>query len=773
MKNQATEGVRMRRPTIGILIGVVALAGVLLGSTRTEALHLKSPLLTQVTDRPSQILDGAHFTQVSNVMMFHSDADLLGNGNTVPQIFVFDTAKRILKHIRAFYQVTNGDQASLHPSGSPRASTFAYYTAGDPLGNGSTGRQVFTARQVHFKHPDKIKFVQLTKGVGESYDPVVNFSGRFIVFSSTGDLNKENLAPGQHLYRAEPRKLRNAKCGSYPCPFGGDNPGLLLVAPVIADTDPAVSPGGDQVAFVSTEDAAQNGCVNGAKQIFLRDFKTNTIQQLTFGAADSTDPTFSRDGEFIFFESAADLALNGNTRTNIFMLDLGQVPFKLTQVTFGTDGDTTDPAPGPGGATRLYFTSTADLKGTGVTGVKRLYVMEFHQGNKIYRLSDNQDIDPGIDGNFSFVIFVSDSDWLGNGNNQKALFFLNSFRIVGEPPGATPGPTPGPTPHPGDPATIGLALTTNLSEDNGDGTLTTVIAATVADTFGAPVADGIRIDFSVLAPTNGAVISDADTNGGPTPECNLIQFQARTGVPIINQPGKAYGCLTYPREQVNTIRQIKGTVSSQCVGGVNDGQNCSGASACPGGACQQGSATATNFFTLPAPIQDCNANGLPCNDFNPCTLNDVCGGGTNTCIGGSNAGLACTTNAQCVTPTGGYCQLPTCQPGAPKTCADDGNLCTDDTCNFFTGQCYTPKQCFDDGNVCTDDVCDPATGLCGIPNTAPCTDDNPCTLNDACAASACVPGPLLTCPDDGNPCTIDQCNPDTGNCGIPGVCACP
>jgi hypothetical protein len=126
-----------------------------------------------------------------------------------------------------------------------------------------------------------------------------------------------------------------------------------------------------------------------------------------------------------------------------------------------------------------------------------------------------------------------------------------------------------------------------------------------------------------------------------------------------------------------------------------------------------------------------------------------------------------------VTPTGGYCKLPTCQPGALIVCADDGDACTDDTCNFYTGTCHTPTQCFDDGNVCTDDVCDPATGLCGIPNTEPCTDDNPCTLDDICSAASCVPGVLMTCLDDGNPCTTDLCNPETGNCGIPSTCVCP
>jgi Tol biopolymer transport system component len=763
----------MRRMATGLLMAVVAAGVIVATSTRTEALHLKSPILTQVTDRPSQTLGGAHFTMVSNVMIFHSDADLLGNGNTVPQIFVFDTAKRILKKQRAFYQLTFGDQGSFNPSGSPRASTFAFHSAGDLLGNGSIGRQIFTARQVKFKHPEKTKLVQLTKtDVGESYDANLNFSGRFIVFTSTADLNKNNLPPGPHLYRAETRKLRNSRCGSYPCAFGGVNPGLDLVTPVTA-TDPAVSTNGDQVAFVSAEDAAGNGCVNGAKQIFVKNFKANTIQQLTFGAADSTNPTYSRDSRFIFFESAADLALNGNTRTQIFQIDLAAVPPKLTQLTFGTDGDSTDPAPGPGGAVRLYFTSTADLSGTGTAGVKRLYVMEFVRNNAIYRLSDNQNIDTGIDGNFSFVIFVSDSDWLGNGNNQKALFFLNSFRIVGDPPGKPPKPTPTATPRVGDPANLDLALTTNLSEDNGDGTLTTVIAATVGDFQGAPVADGVHVDFSVLESTLGAVISDAHTNGGPTPECNLLQFQQRTGVPIVTQPGKAYACLTYPREQVNTVRRIHGTVGSQCVGGPNDGQTCSNTSQCLNGVCLKGSATDSDFFTLPAPVRDCTTNGTPCNDFDPCTLGDICGGGTNLCIGGSNAGLACTTNAQCATATGGYCQLPTCQPGTPKTCADDGNLCTDDTCNFFTGQCYTPKQCFDDGNVCTTDVCDMTTGLCGVPNTEPCTDDNPCTEGDACSAGSCVPGPEMTCADDGNPCTQDICNPETGNCGVPGTCACP
>ncbi|MCC6766612.1 MAG: PD40 domain-containing protein [Deltaproteobacteria bacterium] len=759
------------------LLAALATTVAMLLAERSEALHNNSPLLTQVTDRPSQTIGGVHFTMASNVMIFHSDADLLSNGNTVPQIFVFDTAKRILKDQRAFYQLTFGSQPSINPSATARARTLAFESAADHLGNGSTGRQIFASRLVRFKNPGGLALQQITKGLGESFNPKINASGRYLVFSSTGDMNGDGLAPGEHLYRSELRRLRKARCAAYPCPYGGLNPGLELVTREIA-TGAAIHPGGNFVVFESRGDAAGNGCVNGAQQLFVKDFKTGTIQQLTFGTADSRGPKYSRDGQFLFFESDADLALTGSTRTQIFQYDMFTVPPRLKQLTAGTDGDSTDPAPGPGGAIRIHFTSTADLTNSGVSGVRRLFVYELTR-NQIFQLSGNQQIDPGIDANFSFSIFVSDSDWLGNGNNQKQLFFLNSYRVVGDPGSPPPRPTPTATPIPGVPTTIGLALTANLSEDNGDGTLTTVVASTVADYLGAPVANGIFVDFSITAPSAGAAISDGRINVGSDQVCNLVQFQQRTGVPIVNQPGKTYVCLTYPKEQVNTVRQVNAAVTSRCLDGVNDTGACSSASQCPGGACQPASASVSGFFTLPAPIQECLNNGVPCNDFDPCTLNDVCGGGTNTCVGGDLAGQACTENSQCACPPSnptcisGYCQLPTCQPGAPITCANDGNLCTQDVCNFYTGECYTPKQCFDDGNLCTDDVCDPGTGLCGIPNTAPCSDDNPCTLDDICAAGSCAPGTLMTCPNDGNPCTDDVCNAETGQCGVPGVCDCP
>lgn len=417
-----------------VSLAALFLAGTLLLAAHTAlALHNNSPLILQITDQPSSMLGAGQFAMASNVVVFHTDADLLGNGNAAPQIFVFDTAKRVLNGDRALYQITFGGAASYNPSATARARSLAFESTADHLGNGSSGRQVFASRLVRFKSPQGTVLDQITHGLGESFNPKLNASGRYLVFSSTGDLKEDGLTPGEHLYRAELRRLRKSSCPSYPCPLAS-NPGLELVSREVA-TGATFHPGGNLVVFESRGDAAGTGLVNGVQQLFVKDFKNGTAQQLTFGALDSRGPKYSRDGKFVFFESAADLGANGNTRTQIFQLNMALVPPRLTQLTFGTDGDSTDPAPGPGGAIRIHFASTADLTNSGVSGVKRMYVVELLR-NKIYRLSDTQDINAGIDANYNFAVFVSDSDWVGNGNDEPQLFFLNSYRVVAPASGA-------------------------------------------------------------------------------------------------------------------------------------------------------------------------------------------------------------------------------------------------------------------------------------------------------------------------------------------------
>jgi hypothetical protein len=97
--------------------------------------------------------------------------------------------------------------------------------------------------------------------------------------------------------------------------------------------------------------------------------------------------------------------------------------------------------------------------------------------------------------------------------------------------------------------------------------------------------------------------------------------------------------------------------------------------------------------------------------------------------------------------------------------------------------CQLDSEC-DNGNICTDDSCDPTTGGClHLANTTSCDDGEICTVGDACVAGSCQGGAALDCadglfctgvetcasqlgcqegialdPDDGIACTVDVCD---------------
>src|SRR3954471_15284349 len=89
---------------------------------------------------------------------------------------------------------------------------------------------------------------------------------------------------------------------------------------------------------------------------------------------------------------------------------------------------------------------------------------------------------------------------------------------------------------------------------------------------------------------------------------------------------------------------------------------------------------------------------------------------------------------------------------------DDRNPCTVDSCGV-RGCEHTAILC-NDNNPCTVDQCD-ATGACSyVPaaNTA-CDDGNACTFGDLCTDSGSCAGGTSLSTDDGNPCTVDACDP--------------
>ena len=147
-------------------------------------------------------------------------------------------------------------------------------------------------------------------------------------------------------------------------------------------------------------------------------------------------------------------------------------------------------------------------------------------------------------------------------------------------------------------------------------------------------------------------------------------------------------------------------------------------------------------------------SGNPCNDFNACTSGDVCNQGA--CVGNvinCDDGNPC-TNDSC-DPVNGCTFTPN------NNACDDGDACTSgDSC--VQGACVSGSynDC-DDGNPCTTDYCDPQIGCVNTPNSNACSDGNACTTGDVCNQGICVGGNVINC-DDGNACTSDSCDPVYG-----------
>lgn len=121
----------------------------------------------------------------------------------------------------------------------------------------------------------------------------------------------------------------------------------------------------------------------------------------------------------------------------------------------------------------------------------------------------------------------------------------------------------------------------------------------------------------------------------------------------------------------------------------------------------------------------------------------------------------------------------------PGESCDDGSLAPGDCCALACTPERAGSACADDGDVCTDETCDGSGACLHSPNTASC--DSTCAPGGVCADGACVspvPAPAgIACDRDANACSADACDGagrcvaqrplDCGPCGFcqpPGGC---
>lgn len=124
----------------------------------------------------------------------------------------------------------------------------------------------------------------------------------------------------------------------------------------------------------------------------------------------------------------------------------------------------------------------------------------------------------------------------------------------------------------------------------------------------------------------------------------------------------------------------------------------------------------------------CEVDGVPCDDGDPCTLNDLC--------------------------KSGECR------GEPLVCLDDGIPCTLDYCAggecvhpVKPGWCFIEKKCYPDGSLNLLNACEYCNSLqsqiAWTPaNGWPCSDGDVCTEGDQCEDGVCIPGKNVCFPPE-------------------------
>ena len=141
------------------------------------------------------------------------------------------------------------------------------------------------------------------------------------------------------------------------------------------------------------------------------------------------------------------------------------------------------------------------------------------------------------------------------------------------------------------------------------------------------------------------------------------------------------------------------------------------------------------------------------------------------CIGDPCVGLACETPPNSCYGEVGACIDGSCNYEPVTGSCNDGDACTvadscqNGTCTGIPVTCNAPpaSECtsstslrvYNSTGSCSQGACSYGS------STVTCNDYNACTVNDHCSGGACQTGAMRNC-DDGNPCTVDSCDPAVG-----------
>lgn len=377
-----------------------------------EAFHYVTPPYLQIPPAAQDpgTIQNARWGGLRYVL-FDTNADLLGNGSTGRQIFVFDLEERDHKGTPALYQMTT---ATLDDSQRPGTGSRAVKIAYDARIGGAGPRQLMMIdRRTGIR-------TQLTNGAADSINASVDDGERIIVFESEADFFATGVG-GTQIYRID---LRYTQLGCpFPCAQSG-NSGLSQLTNKLGSNHNAItSKNGKAIAFESDADLLNAG--ETANQIYLLDGKTGVTSRVTHGPGTARNPALTRDGGRLLFESDTDLTGTATGGTQIFYYRRSKGT--LLQISNSPGGACTNPAVSSTGHA-FAFLSSDDLLGLGSEGPE-LYSYDLRKSTLSQLTNAPGSVAAPAYAAGVFVVFLADGDVGGNGSPGEELHLVNLFKL--------------------------------------------------------------------------------------------------------------------------------------------------------------------------------------------------------------------------------------------------------------------------------------------------------------------------------------------------------
>jgi hypothetical protein len=522
-----------------------------------RALHFESQPATRLTFGPSHThTSGRQWS--TRALAFSSEADLLGNGSTGRQLFVFDLLSYDCNNGTTM-PATTTTQCPLAPRAPLRQLTFGpgspdnpslvfntvnmkvAFDADDSFIGGDTGH-----RQVYLMDIITGEIVQVTDSPdGDSVHPTINDRGNIVAFESTAPLAGVRGDEGVVQVFVYWRQW-NLKIAHLVQLTAGHAPST---APSLAAPSP--ERGFSMIAFQSAADLLGDGHDTGVSQVFLGTVdwlydQVASLTQLTSGNAPSIRPQLDAKRDFVAFESEATnfAGTSGGPGPEIYavLTTQGNLPPVHQLTTFDPYGNCRFPAVGDTGD-RVAFICTGDPLHNDTMG-NRAFVLTLDRdkdglapSTTLEQITGRGDVKGpvGMYMGRHFLTLADNTDLTGEGICGDQLFIVDFNPFFWHAPlqeGDIPDDMTPPPPPPSDSTLLGNHTFAVKAGTESSGSQLSVTTSDANTTTGITTNGNLRLEMGARN-----VVDQAAT-------VKVAIEREATVLPPVSVPGLGIVCLT-------------------------------------------------------------------------------------------------------------------------------------------------------------------------------------------------------------------------------------